>query len=122
MRTFQPRERPPKNHFLFDVASRPQAHGGDATLLLLDVDHQAARPASSLIQACLFLYDRLGVEGGETDRAAYAARLDTLAAQGHLGATGAAPEASGLSRDRQRAVEQEVAAKVTGRFKTSFFG
>ena len=30
------------------------AHGGDAELLLLDVDHQAPRPARAIVRACLF--------------------------------------------------------------------
>ena len=58
-------------------------------------------------------------------RAKYVAHLDKLADQGHLGATEAsAAEASGLSRDRQRAVEDAVAARVAGRFngKGGMFG
>ncbi|KAH8052292.1 palmitoyl-(protein) hydrolase [Aureococcus anophagefferens] len=94
-----------------------ESHGGDASLLLLDVDHQANRPASALIQSCLFLYDRLlPTDDAAEARAKYVAHLDKLADQGHLGATDAsAAEASGLSRDRQRAVEDAVAACVAGR-------
>ena len=95
-----------------------ESHGGDASLLLLDVDHQANRPAKALIQACLFVYDRLlPASEHANDRANYAAHLDLLAAQGHLGNTDdrAVADASGLSRDRQRAVENAVAAKVAGK-------
>ena len=103
-----------------------ESHGGDASLLLLDVDHQANRPASALIQSCLFLYDRLlPTDDAAEARAKYVAHLDKLADQGHLGATEAsAAEASGLSRDRQRAVEDAVAARVAGRFngKGGMFG
>lgn len=102
-----------------------EAHGGDSTLLLLDVDHQANRPAAALIQACLFVYDRLAPrENTPDDRLRYAAQLEKLAEEGHLGARDekAAEHASGMSRERQRAVEQAVADKVTGRFKNSFFG
>ena len=103
-----------------------ESHGGDASLLLLDVDHQANRPASALIQSCLFLYDRLlPTDDAAEARARYVAHLDKLADQGHLGATEAsAAEASGLSRDRQRAVEDAVAARVAGRFnsKGGMFG
>ena len=84
------------------------------------------RPASALIQSCLFLYDRLlPTDDAAEARAKYVAHLDKLADQGHLGATEAsAAEASGLSRDRQRAVEDAVAARVAGRFngKGGMFG
>ncbi|KAH8053899.1 palmitoyl-(protein) hydrolase [Aureococcus anophagefferens] len=71
------------------------------------------------------LRPRLPTDDAAEARAKYVAHLDKLADQGHLGATDAsAAEASGLSRDRQRAVEDAVAARVAGRFngKGGMFG
>mmetsp|Transcript_7807 Transcript_7807/g.23888 ORF Transcript_7807/g.23888 Transcript_7807/m.23888 type:complete len:591 (-) Transcript_7807:559-2331(-) len=104
------------------------AHGGDATLLLVPCDHQAQRPASAMLDALLFVYDRLAP--ASSDRAKYATLLAALADDGYLGtrdkAFGPASSAqannhkkaqrlpdedaaSGLDRARQRRVERNVA-------------
>jgi len=59
------------------------AHGGDATLLLLPCDHQADRPASAVVEAALFVFDRLVPPS--SDRGRYAALLKRLADDGYLG-------------------------------------
>ncbi|KAJ8611661.1 hypothetical protein CTAYLR_007880 [Chrysophaeum taylorii] len=94
------------------------AHGGDASLLLVPCDHQATRPASAMVHACLFVYDRLVPRS--SDRTKYAQLLQALADDGYLGTrdrprhqnadTPQAPEdhASGLDRSRQARVEHAV--------------
>uniref|UniRef100_A0A7S3NJT4 Serine aminopeptidase S33 domain-containing protein n=1 Tax=Aureoumbra lagunensis TaxID=44058 RepID=A0A7S3NJT4_9STRA len=96
------------------------AHGGDATIKLLACDHQAARPATAIIDACLFLYDRLAPT---SDRPRYNALLNKLADDGYLGVrdhnqqsknststpsaaqTNIGDDASGMDRSRQIQIE-----------------
>lgn len=105
------------------------AHGGDATLLLVACDHQATRPASAMREALLFVYDRLAPP--KLDRSKYAALLVALAEDGYLGTSeshqngrpqisvamrasarkakqrdeGDDDKASGLDRQRQKEIE-----------------
>lgn len=96
------------------------AHGGDATLLLVPCDHQAARPAFAIVEALLFVYDRLAPKS--SDRAKYANLLGALADDGYLGARDHQPaagrrpaaqdHASGMDRTRQAQVESTVVSSL----------